>query len=125
MNHSISPVPAAPRGYAVALLRSVELGPAIWEYMETIEATFAPFGGEWVIHGTSPHVVEGAWPGDLVIIGFPTIAAAREWYASPEYAAILRLRSDHSDGTVALVEGVPAGYRAATTVARMRAAAVG
>ena len=113
---------ATPRGYAVALLRNVELGPEIWQYMETIEATFAPFGGEWVIHGTSPDVVEGTWPGDLVIIGFPTIAAAREWYGSPEYAAILRLRSDHSNGTVALAEGVPAGYRAAETVAKMKSA---
>ncbi|WP_210418178.1 DUF1330 domain-containing protein [Ruania zhangjianzhongii] len=123
MNDVMAQNVATPRGYAVALLRDVELGPEIWQYMETIEATFAPFGGEWVIHGTSPHVVEGVWPGDLVIIGFPSLDAARAWYDSAEYAAILALRADHSEGAVALVEGVPDGYRAASTVAGMKAAA--
>ena len=34
---------------------------------------------------------------DLVIIGFPSAVAAREWYASPAYQDILELRSEHSD----------------------------
>lgn len=114
-----------PRGYAIALLRNVELGPEIWTYMESIEATFAPFGGEWAIHGTSPHVVEGEWPGDVVMICFPTLSAAREWYTSSEYQAILGLRTDHSVGTVALVEGVPEGYQATETVAKLKDIAAG
>lgn len=109
-----------PRGYAIGLLRRVELGPDIWRYMDAIEQTFAPFGGEWVVHGTSPQVVEGEWPGDVVIIGFPSLEAAREWYGSPENQAILRLRTDHSDSTVALVEGVPDGYRVAETIAKLK-----
>lgn len=113
------------RGYAIAHFRHVELGPEIWSYMEAIEETFAPFDGEWIIHGTSPHVLEGDWPGDIVIIGFPSLNAAREWYASPEYQAILRLRTDHSDATVALVEGVPDGYRAAETIAKLKDSAAG
>lgn len=109
-----------PRGYAIAHLRHVELGPEIWDYMEAVEETFAPFGGQWVVHGTSPEMVEGAWPGDIVIVGFPSLEAAREWYASAGYQAILRLRTDHSDGSVALLEGVPDGYRAAQTVAKLK-----
>lgn len=85
-----------PRGYAVGLLRRVELGPDIWSYMAAIEQTFARYGGEWV-------------------------EAAREWYTSPEYQAILRLRTDHADSTVLLVEGVADGYRAAETIAKLRA----
>lgn len=106
-------------GYAVAHLRTVELGPEIRRYMERIEATFEPFGGEWLVHGSRPEVVEGTWPGDLVIIGFPSLAAAREWYASPDYQKILNLRVKHSDSNVVLIEGVPAGYRAANTIAKM------
>lgn len=113
-------VQTEPRGYAVAVLQEVDLGPAIWSYMEAIESTFAPFGGEWAIHGTSPHVVEGPSLGDIVMIGFPTMSAAREWYASSEYQEIIPLRADHSEGMVALVEGVPAGYAAAQTVARLQ-----
>jgi len=109
----------APRGYAVGLLRSVDLGPAIRRYMETIEATFEPYGGEWLVHGTRPEVLEGPWEGDLVIIAFPSLAAARDWYESPAYQDILDLRTEHSHSQVVLVEGVPDGYRAADTIARL------
>jgi uncharacterized protein (DUF1330 family) len=107
------------RGYAVALLDGVRLGPEIQRYLERIESTFEPQGGEWVVHGSRPEVVEGTWTGDLVIIGFPSPAAARDWYASPAYQEILGLRADHSDSQVLLVEGVPDGYSAAKTIAAL------
>lgn len=109
------------RGYAIGDLSTVDFGPDIQRYMEQIESTFEPFGGEWVVHGASLEVVEGAWPGSVVIIGFPSLDAARDWYASPGYQAILKLRTDHADSRVALVSGVPGGYRAADTVARLLA----
>jgi uncharacterized protein (DUF1330 family) len=109
----------APPGYAVGLLRGVDFGPEIRRYMEEIEATFEPYGGEWLVHGTRPEVLEGPWEGDLVIIGFPSLAAARNWYASPAYQEILELRTAHSHSQVVLLEGVPGGYRAADTIARL------
>jgi uncharacterized protein (DUF1330 family) len=109
----------APRGYAVGHLHSVELGPEIRQYMETIEATFEPFGGEWIVHGTQPEVLEGPWSADLVIIGFPSLNAARNWYASKAYQEILELRTEHSDAQVLLLQGVPEGYRAADTITKL------
>lgn len=109
------------RGYAVGQFRSVELGSEIFTYMSRIEATFEPFGGEWVVHGTKPEVLEGPWSTDLVIIGFPSVAAARDWYASPAYQAIIELRTGNSDSKVVLLEGVPEGYRAADTLAKISA----
>lgn len=110
------PMSGVARGYAVALLRDVDLGPEIKRYMERIESTFEPFGGEWVVHGTRPEVVDGPWASDLVVIGFPSIDAARDWYHSPAYQDILDLRINHADSSAVLVEGVPPGYRAADTV---------
>lgn len=107
------------RGYAVALLSAVQLGPEIRHYMEQIEATFEPFGGEWVVHGSPPEVMEGAWRGDLVIIGFPSPTAARDWYLSAAYQEILTLRTEHSDSQTLLVGGVPDGYLAADTIAKV------
>ncbi|WP_374999609.1 DUF1330 domain-containing protein [Aeromicrobium sp. CTD01-1L150] len=107
------------RGYAVGHLRDVQMGPQVQHYMERIESTFEPFGGEWVVHGTRPEVVEGSWPGDLVIIAFPSVAAARDWFDSPAYQDICHLRSEHSDSRVVLLEGVPPGYRAADTIAKL------
>lgn len=57
--------------YAVAHLQDVDLGPEIVDYLERIDATLEPFGGRFVIHGGQVEVMEGEWPGDLVVIGFP------------------------------------------------------
>jgi uncharacterized protein (DUF1330 family) len=98
--------------YAVAHLRTVEMGPAIVEYLQRIDATLAPFEGRFVVHGDQPEVLEGEFPGHLVVIGFPTREQARGWYDSPAYREILPLRLEHSTGTAFLVDGVGAGHEA-------------
>ena len=103
--------------YAVADLHKVEMGPAIIEYLEKIDATLAPFGGRYIIHGGRKTVLEGDWPGDLIVIAFPDCAAAAAWYASPAYQAIKPLRSEHSAGDVVLVDGVGADHRATDVLA--------
>ena len=40
-------------------------------------------------------------------------------YASPAYQEILELRTEHAASRALLVEGVPAGYRAAETIAKL------
>jgi uncharacterized protein (DUF1330 family) len=122
-DHDLTTDLGTARGYAVGCLESVRLGPEIQAYMEDIESTFEPFGGEWVVHGTQPEVVEGTWQADVVIIGFPSLQAARDWYASPAYQRILGLRVAHSTSHVFLLEGVPDGYRAEQTVAKLFAPA--
>lgn len=111
--------PEAGRGYAVGYLRDVRFGEEIADYLRRIEATLEPYGGQWLVHGAALEPLEGTWTGDLVIIGFPTVAEARAWYASPGYQQILRLRTRNTDSMTALVEGVPTGYRAEETLARL------
>jgi uncharacterized protein (DUF1330 family) len=101
-----------PRAYAIAYLREVDLGDAIVEYIEKIDATLAPYGGRFLVHGGELTPAEGTWDGDIVIVEFPDQAAARDWYLSADYQAILPLRTEHSQSIAALVEGVPSGYRA-------------
>ncbi|MDP2803982.1 MAG: DUF1330 domain-containing protein [Phreatobacter sp.] len=104
--------------YAVAHLTSVEMGPAITTYLEAIDATLAPFGGRFVIHGGRADVLEGAWSGDLIVIGFPDHASAADWYGSPAYQAILPLRRDHSCGACFLIQGVDEAHRATDILAQ-------
>ncbi|MGI9207744.1 MAG: DUF1330 domain-containing protein [Rhodococcus sp. (in: high G+C Gram-positive bacteria)] len=99
--------------YAVAHLRSVDYGDAIAEYLTKIDDTVRAFDGRFLVHGTDPHVLEGEWPGHLVLIEFPDLERARGWYDSPEYQEILPLRTENSDGSAILVEGTAPGYRAA------------
>lgn len=106
-------------GYAVGYLRDVGFGEEIADYLRRIEATLEPYGGRWLVHGAGLEPLEGSWTGDLVIIAFPTVADARAWYESPGYQEILGLRTRNSDSMVALVDGVPAGYRAEATLAKL------
>jgi uncharacterized protein (DUF1330 family) len=110
-----------PRGYAIAYLTDVVIDEEIIAYIEQIEGTFAPFGGEWLVHGTRPVVVEGEASGDIVIIGFPSPDAAEQWYRSAEYQKLVGLRARRSRSTVALLSGVPENYRATDTADKLRA----
>lgn len=105
--------------YAIAHLRDVELNAGIADYIGRIDATLAPFGGLFLIHGATPEVMEGPWEGDLVVIAFPHRDAARAWYASPAYQAILPLRTNNSRSAAIIVDGVPDGYRAADFLAKL------
>lgn len=98
--------------YAVGLLRSVEMGPEIAEYLERIDATLNPFEGRFIIHGGEETMLEGTSPGTLVVIEFPSRAAAHGWYASESYQAIAPLRAEHSDSAIFLIDGVEPGHRA-------------
>jgi uncharacterized protein (DUF1330 family) len=80
--------------YAVAHLREVTMGPPIVEYLERIDATLEPFAGRFVVHGGEVEVLEGAWPGHLIIIEFPDRERARAWYESSAYQEILPLRTN-------------------------------
>ncbi|MGB3387602.1 MAG: DUF1330 domain-containing protein [Pseudaminobacter sp.] len=98
--------------YAVAHLRNVEMGPDIVAYLEAIDATLAPFQGRFIIHGGRKDELEGSFPSDLIMIAFPDREAARAWYGSPAYQAILPKRTGSSQGEVFLIDGVDEAHRA-------------
>jgi len=103
--------------YAVAVLDDVLMGDDITEYLRRIDDTLAPFDGRFLIHGARPDVREGNWPGDLIVVRFPSSEGAQRWYDSDAYQAIAPLRTNNSKGTVALFEGVDADHRATDILA--------
>ena len=98
--------------YAVAHMRQVTMGQAIVEYLQRIDATLAPFGGRFIVHGGEIEVLEGTWPGHLIVIEFPDRGRADAWYNSGAYQEIVALRTDNSRSDVILVDGVSSGHRA-------------
>ncbi|WP_182358908.1 DUF1330 domain-containing protein [Tomitella gaofuii] len=110
------------KGYAMAWLRDVRVGEEIYAYLARIEATMEPYGGVWLVHGSTPVPLEGDCPDSVVIIEFPSPDAARRWYESPGYQEILGLRTRNARSDTMLLEGVPAGYRALDTIEKLRAA---
>jgi uncharacterized protein (DUF1330 family) len=102
-----------PKTYAIAHLQNVRMGPQIVEYLRRIDDTLEPFGGRFLVHGMRQTVIEGEWPGDVIIIEFPDRAGAEAWYASEAYQAILPLRTDNADGNAIIVDGNAEDHRGA------------
>src|SRR4051812_22458831 len=105
--------------YAMAHLHHVDVNEEISEYLACIDETLPPFGGRFLVHNRTPEVVDGAFPGVIVVIEFPDLERARAWYSSPGYQAIVDLRISNSVGGAFLVDGVPEGYLASSLLANV------
>ncbi|NED10195.1 DUF1330 domain-containing protein [Streptomyces sp. SID9124] len=93
------------------------------DYIDRIQSTMDPYGGRFLVHNAPVEVVEGAWPGAVVVVGFPGIEEARAWYASAAYRELVPLRARNMAGDLVLVEGVGPDYDPSATAAALRAAA--
>jgi uncharacterized protein (DUF1330 family) len=91
-------------------------------YLEQVESTVKAYGGKWLAQG-EVQVVEGAWPGSVVLIEFPSMADAQTWYNSPEYPKILHLRVNNAISDLILVDGVRPDFAVAGFAQQVRAAA--
>jgi uncharacterized protein (DUF1330 family) len=109
--------------YAIAHLRTPQINDEVLDYLERIQDTMDPYEGRFVVHGAEVEVVEGEWPGTIVIVEFPDVEAIKAWYASPGYQAILPLRTGNIEGDVVVVPGVDQPYDARRTAAALRAMA--
>ena len=77
------------------------------EYRKLVPATIAQYGGKYVVRGGTTETKEGGWtPKRFVVLEFPTLARAREWYHSAEYAPALAMRLKAAKSRVILVEGL-------------------
>ncbi|OKK06160.1 hypothetical protein AMK26_08820 [Streptomyces sp. CB03234] len=110
--------------YAIGNLRpAAALDDEVFTYMERIQATLDPFGGRFLVHGApAMEVREGEWNTALVIIGFPSLDHARDWYDSEAYQRLVPLRTRHMSGDVLLIDGVAPDYDVTATAAMLRAA---
>ena len=82
----------------------------VLDYLDQVQATLDPFAGKFIVQGGQMDVVEGAWPGSVIVLSFPDITKAREWYKSPAYQEILHLRTVHVISDVIFVEEVAADH---------------
>jgi uncharacterized protein (DUF1330 family) len=105
------------KGYAIGILKDVQTGPQIVEYLERIDSTLAPYGGRFIVHGGPADVREGTDPGVMIVIEFPDPAHSTQWYDSDAYRKILPLRTNNTMSTVLLIEGVDDDHRATDVLA--------
>ncbi len=98
-----------PRRYIVILL-DVQDADRYVEYARRATEIEARHGGRPVVVGDATDVVEGTWPaGRIVILEFPSLDAARAWYADPEYQELIPLRHQATTSRILFVEGFDPG----------------
>ena len=67
-------------------------------------------GGKYLVRGGAVTNLEGDPKlGRVVIIEWVSMEAAKRFYFSPEYQALVKLRQTCTVGTAAIVEGPPPG----------------
>lgn len=97
--------PPAP-AYMIAEFQ-LEDAEAIKPYRDTVEATFKPYGGRFLVRGGAKETKEGdPVRGHIVVTRFDSMALAQAWYASPAYQEILPIRINAGESRVYFVEGL-------------------
>ena len=77
------------------------------EYKAGVPATLAKYDGKFLVRGGKVETLEGGWlPERFVLLEFPSVERAKEWWASPEYSAIKDIRYRNADSRMFVVEGV-------------------
>lgn len=77
------------------------------DYRKSVGATITQYGGRFLARGGAVEPLEGSFaPKRFVILEFPSMAAAKQWYASPEYAPLIALRKRASNGDLFITEGI-------------------
>jgi uncharacterized protein (DUF1330 family) len=76
------------------------------EYVRLAPPTVKFFGGRYIARGGQTETLEGDWHAKrLVILEFESIAKARQWLNSPEYAPARALRHKYAKTNMVVIEG--------------------
>ena len=74
-------------------------------YGPMVAAAVQQYGGRYLARGATPEVLEGGPANNILIIEFDDVAAAKRWFASPEYAAAMEKRMGKGEIDLVIVEG--------------------
>ena len=95
-----------PKGYAI-FIETVNDEEAMDTYVQKASPTVSAAGGAALVAGPPDHVIEGEWPGTrIVILEFSSVDAARNWYHSAEYQAVIGERHAAAEATAVIIGGV-------------------
>ncbi len=77
------------------------------DYIGMSPISIEKYGGRFIARGGAVEVMEGDWsPRRMVILEFPTLERAKQWWASPEYAEAKALRQATADTQLVITQGL-------------------
>jgi uncharacterized protein (DUF1330 family) len=94
------------KGYVIACV-DVHDEERYGDYRAGTVASLEPFEGRFIVRGGPTEAVEGSWDAErTVVIEFPSLQQARDWYRSDGYQEIAAIRREASTANIVIVEGV-------------------
>ena len=77
------------------------------DYKKLAAATVAAYDGRYVVRGGTAETLEGDWtPKRVVVLEFPTVERAKEWWDSEDYRPAKSMRHAAATSRMIVVEGV-------------------
>ncbi len=77
------------------------------EYVRVVPATLAKYGGRYLARGGRAETLEGLVAAKrVVLVEFPTVERAKQWWDSEEYRGPKALRRRTANASIILVEGM-------------------
>ncbi len=77
------------------------------QYRKLAASSIAKFGGEYLVRGADPVIIQGEkTDAKMVIVEFPSMERVQEWYSSPDYARALEYRDKALSRRLMFVEGI-------------------
>lgn len=69
-------------------------------------ASLVPYDGRFIVRGGKTELLEGEQePKRIVVLEFPTVEKAKQWWNSEEYAPAKKIRQANSSTRMFVVEG--------------------
>jgi uncharacterized protein (DUF1330 family) len=77
------------------------------EYKKLTPASIAAYDGRFVVRGGKTESLEGEWqPDRMVVLEFPSVERAKEWWTSEQYSKAKAIRQRTAKTKMLVVEGV-------------------
>lgn len=76
------------------------------EYKKMTPAAVAAYDGQFIVRGGQTETLEGDWqPERIVVLQFPTVERAKEWWNSDIYSKAKEIRHRAAKTKMIIVEG--------------------
>ncbi len=76
-------------------------------YRSLVPASVDAYGGKFIARGGATENLEGDWaPERIVVLEFPSLERARQWWSSPEYRDAKAIRMRAAQTRMIAIEGV-------------------
>lgn len=91
--------------YMIAFVRIEDFDSYNHEYLQVAHPIVTKYGGKALVVSDNVKVLEGSIPkGKIVIVEFPSMNQAENFYASPEYQPLIAIRNKYTSSDAAIAE---------------------